>query len=114
MKINQPFSKEAQAYLDANPEIAEMIANCPDPGPPKRRVPGVALPVSAEMQDDIRNNPDGVRIVVRRKDGSMRIERPKLSAPAKGLSDPGLIAGLIFWRGELTTRWFEPRKEDKR
>jgi hypothetical protein len=53
MKINQPFSKEAQAYLDANPEIAEMIANCPDPGPPKRRVPGVALPVSAEMQEDI-------------------------------------------------------------
>jgi hypothetical protein len=79
-------------------------------GPRKWWVPGVALPVSQEMQDDIRANPDKVRIVVLRKDGTVRSERPKLSYPAKGTSDHGLIAGLIYWRGELTSRWFEPEE----
>ena len=80
-------------------------------GPRKWWVPGVALPVSQEMQDDIRANPDRVRISVLRKDGTIRSERPKLVYPAKGLSDHGLITGLIYWRGELTSRWFEAEEK---
>ena len=71
----------------------------------------MALPVSQEMQDDIRNNPDRVRIsgpAQRRLDAD---EPPKLVYPAKGLSDHGLIAGLIYWRGELTSRGLEPEEE---
>ena len=94
-----------------DPTKAEARSSPPKWGPRKWSVPGVALPVLKEMQDDIRNNPDEVRIVVRRKDGWTRIELPKLSYPAKGMSDHGLIAGLIYWRGQLTSRWFEAEEK---
>ena len=93
-------------------DIEELIARSAKFGHRKWWVPGVALPVSAEMLEDIRNNPDDVRITVRRKDGTTRAERPNLSYPAKGTSDHGLITGLIYWRGQLSSRWFEAG-EDK-
>ena len=86
-------------------------------GPRKWWVPGVALPVSQEMQDDIRANPDEVRIVVRRKDGTTRVERPKVrwkaSTPALdgAMSDHGIITGLLYWRGQLSSRWFEAEEK---
>jgi hypothetical protein len=74
-------------------EYADLLKKCPR----KKPVLGVALPISEAMQADIRDNPDDVTLVVRRKDGTVRIEHPKMPHYMHG---PASILGLL---GEFVT-----------
>jgi hypothetical protein len=85
-KTRPPMSKEAQDFINS-PRFQEMLAKVRKPKP------AVAMSISAEMREDIRNNPDSVRLSVRRSDGTVRVERPK--SPRTGtISEPELIKQL--------------------